>query len=98
MFLCRTYHPHIRFICENEDKINGLVNFEKLQMMGEILRSIKTMQSFPYTDLRESAFLTDFLSKSPVFNDEQLQQLSDSLSSRKKTIGFDFYQVKINHS
>lgn len=85
----------VTFIYENPDKIEGLVNFEKANMLGELLRTIKTMQNFPYPNLVESAFLTDFLKKSTIMNEDQLYEMSllirngngkDGIKKRSRTM------------
>lgn len=47
----------------NPDKINELVNFEKIKLMGSIIQEVKSFQSTKYTFKKNEA-VSRFLSKS----------------------------------
>lgn len=69
----------VTFIYENEPTHDGLFNFERAQMLGEILRTLKTMQNIPYRNLTESQFLRDFMGKTIIMNEDQICDAAKSL-------------------
>eukprot|EP01114_Cavostelium_apophysatum_P006299 TRINITY_DN1754_c0_g1_i3.p1 TRINITY_DN1754_c0_g1~~TRINITY_DN1754_c0_g1_i3.p1 ORF type:complete len:622 (+),score=122.02 TRINITY_DN1754_c0_g1_i3:138-2003(+) len=76
----------ITFIYENDDKFNGLVNFEKAEMLGDIFKTLKTIQNFPYRNLTESQFLREFMTKTAIMNEDQLAEGATMLMDGKKKL------------
>jgi len=66
----------LTFLQENPNEIDGLVNFTKMEILGEILMTVKKVQQCEYKNLSESAFLKEYLKKALVLDDDQLYQVA----------------------
>lgn len=73
-----TCHCNSYLSQENPDQIDGLMNFTKIEILGDILQTMKQVQSEAYP-FAESTFLKEFIHKSIVLDDEQLVQVSHSV-------------------
>jgi len=77
------------FIEENPTNINGLINFEKMMLIANILKTVKQAQQYPYK-FTQTAFVKAFLEKAVHFDENQLFELSKRATqtpgpSRKNT-------------
>jgi len=70
-------------IQENEDKVQGLINVEKLKLFGNGLRLIKKAQTEQY-NFTESQILARYLHHAVVLDEDQLFQLSYKVIQKKK--------------
>mmetsp|Transcript_20105 Transcript_20105/g.28152 ORF Transcript_20105/g.28152 Transcript_20105/m.28152 type:complete len:698 (+) Transcript_20105:164-2257(+) len=68
----------LTFLDENPDQLDGLMNFTKIDILGDILQIMKRVQSEAYP-FGESTFLKEFIHKAIVLDDEQLVQVSHSV-------------------
>lgn len=62
-------------IDENEDQISGLINVQKLKMLGDIIHNVKRLQKSPF-NFGENAFIAEYLEKTPTLDEDTLFALS----------------------
>lgn len=63
-------------LAETQTFVDGLVNYSKLSIVGELVKSIKQLQLFPYA-YEEDPVIAEFLRKAVVLDSDQLLQLAE---------------------
>ncbi len=95
------YLQDITFIEENPDFIDGLVNYEKLEMFGRVLLSLKKNQEHRYKHMHENVLISDMITKSPMTSEELLWKFSTNIrmqeSSRRESLSKDRSPVLNKH-
>ena len=86
----------ITFIEENPDTLDSMINFEKMEMLAKVLKTVKSMQQVPYK-FKESAFIAEYIKRDLLLTEEELYKLSKNIhlsESQKSIDGFN----RINNS
>jgi len=79
------YLQDITFIEENPDFIGELVNYEKLEMFGKIILTIKKNQQQRYKHMHENLLISDMITKSPFTSEDLLWKFSTNIRMQENS-------------